>query len=131
MFFGCFHCWLHLFISPTLGFLQVFSFHKLFLLLFFINFLYHDCFFVLFCFLALRFCVAVPRVLWIWEESFSYSQTFFISHSFRTFGTTCFYQGFPGSQQFFFKGCRASNRGSKHRPSPSVCLNHTVFSKRN
>ena len=78
---------------------------------------------------ALRFYVDVPRVLRIWE-SFFYSQAFFTLHSFPTFatvprllriwerfftlrefflsythfptfGTTCNYQGFPGSRQFF------------------------------
>ena len=43
------------------------------------------------------FCVAVPRVLRIWE-SFFYSQAFFTLHSFPTFATTCIYQGFPGSR---------------------------------
>ena len=38
------------------------------------------------------------------------------------FGTTCFYQGFPGSQQFFLEVCRAPYWSSKHRSSPSVCL---------
>ena len=38
------------------------------------------------------------------------------------FGTTCFYQGLPGSQQFFLEVCRASYWSSKHRPGPSVCL---------
>ena len=45
-------------------------------------------------------------------------------------GTICFYQEFPGSRQFFLEGYRASHSGSKHRPGPSVCLNHTVFSER-
>ena len=71
----------------------------------------------------------LPRVLQIWESVF-YSQAFFTLQSFPTFGTTWFYQGFHGSWQFFLEGCRASHWGSKHRPSPSVCLNHTVFSKR-
>ena len=51
-------------------------------------------------------------------------------HSFPTFGTTCFYQGFRGSRQFFLECCRASHLGSKHRRGPSGCLNHTVFSRR-
>ena len=48
---------------------------------------------------------------------------------FPTFDTTCFYQGFPGSQQFSLEGCRASHWGSKHRPGPSVCLNRNVQQK--
>ena len=41
------------------------------------------------------------------------------------FGTTCFYQGLPGSRQFFLEVCKVSYWFSKHRPSPSVCLIHS------
>ena len=41
------------------------------------------------------------------------------------FGTTCFYQDFPGSRQFFREVCRTSYWSSKHRPGPSVCLIHS------
>ena len=41
--------------------------------------------------------------------------------------TTCFCKVFPGSWQFFLKGCRASHHGSKHSISPAVCLNHKVI----
>ena len=41
----------------------------------------------------------------------------------------CFYQGFPGSWPFFLYGCGVSHCGSKHSSHPTVCLNHTVFSK--
>ena len=54
----------------------------------------------------------------------------FTLHTFPTFGTICFYHGFPWSWQFFLEGCRASHWGSKLRTSLSVCLNHTVFTKR-
>ena len=37
-------------------------------------------------------------------------------------GTTCFYQGLPGSWQFFLEVWRASYWSSKHRPDPSVSL---------
>ena len=39
------------------------------------------------------------------------------------FGATCFYQGFPGSQQLFLEICRASYWSSKHRAA--VCLIHS------
>ena len=71
----------------------------------------------------------LPRVLRIWKSIF-YSQSFFTLLSFPTFGTICFYQGFPGSLQFFLESCRTSHWGSKHRPDPSICLNQTVFRKR-
>ena len=77
----------------------------------------------------LVFCVDVPWVLWIGESIF-YSQVFFSLHSFPTFGTTCFYQDFSASRQFFLEGCRVSHWVLKHRPGQFVCLNHTVFSKK-
>ena len=43
---------------------------------------------------------------------------------------TCFYQGFPGSWQFFFEVWRASQHSLKHSLSPTVCLNHVVIRKR-
>ena len=39
---------------------------------------------------------------------------------------TCFYQGVPGSWQFFPKDCKTSHGSLKHRPSPFICLNHTA-----
>ena len=41
------------------------------------------------------------------------------------FGTTYFYQGLPGSWQFFLEVCRASYWFSKRRPDASVCLIHS------
>ena len=70
-----------------------------------------------------------PRPLRFWVGIF-FAQAFFTLPSFPTFGTTCFYQGFPGSPQFFLEGCRASHWGLKHRPGPSVCFNQTAFSKK-
>ena len=43
----------------------------------------------------------------------------------RHFGTTCFYQGFPGNPQLFLEIHRASYWSSKHRPRASVCLIHS------
>ena len=40
------------------------------------------------------------------------------------FGTTCFYQGFPGSRKLFLEICRTSYWSSKQKPAPSVCLIH-------
>ena len=37
------------------------------------------------------------------RELYFYSQMFFSLHSFPTFGTTRFYQGFSGSRQFFLE----------------------------
>ena len=82
-----------------------------------------------FCLILLPTFAKVPQVLRIWENFF-YPETFFNLHSFPTFGTTCFYHGFPGSRHFFHEGCRASHWGSKHRPSPYLCLNHILFSKK-
>ena len=105
IFYVCFHYWLHLFTSL---FLQVFLFHHWVYYCFSSVFISPTFFTVaLFCQL-LCFCAVVPPMLRIWE-SFFYSKVFFTIHSFRTFGTTCFYQGIPGA---------------------SICLNYTVFSKR-
>ena len=41
------------------------------------------------------------------------------------FSTTCFYQGFPGSQQLLLQIYKVSYWSLKHRPSPSVCLIHS------
>ena len=82
-----------------------------------------------FCLILLPTFAKVPQVLWIWENFF-YPETFFNLHSFPTFGTTCFYHGFPGSRHFFHEGCRASHWGSKHRSSPYLCLNHIMLSKK-
>ena len=51
-------------------------------------------------------------------------------HSFPTFGTIWFYQGLPGTRQFFLEGCRASASISKDRPglSCSAKSNNTIDS---
>ena len=41
------------------------------------------------------------------------------------FGTTCYYQGLPGSRQLFLEVFGASYWSSNHRPSPSVFLIHS------
>ena len=73
-----------------------------------------------------------PQVLRIWESLF-HPEPFFTLYSFPTFDacttSICFYQDFPGSRQFLLEVCKASHCSSKHRPAPSVCLNHTVFHK--
>ena len=46
--------------------------------------------------------VLLPWVLRIWK-SILYSLVFFTLQTFPTFGTTCFYQGFPGGGSSFLK----------------------------
>ena len=66
-----------------------------------------------------------PRALRFWVDIF-YPHAFFTLHSFpNIFDTTWFFQGLPGSRQFFLDFCRASCWSSKHRPGPSVCLIHS------
>ena len=89
----------------------------------FSKFLYRDCFLS-----GTSFLRCCTRVLRIWESFFHFS-AFFTSHSFLAFGTNCFYQGFPG-KSFSALKVAWSSVGSKHRPGPSVCLNHILFSKR-
>ena len=121
-FFMCFHCLILIFTSVFWMFSSLIAFFHV------TSFLYLDCIFPA-IYQVLRFCVVVPRVLQIWESLF-YPQVLFTLHYFPKFDTTCFYQGFPGSRQFFLEGCRASHWGSKHRPDPFFCLKHTVLSKR-
>ena len=121
-FFMCFHCLILIFTSVFWMFSLLIAFFHV------TSFLYLDCFFPA-IHQVLHFCVVVPRVLQIWESLF-YPQVLFTLHYFPKFGTTCFYQGFPGSRQFFLEGCRASHWGSKHRLDQFVCLKHTVLSKR-
>ena len=70
--------------------------------------------------------IFLPRALRFWVGIF-YPQAFFTLRSFTDiFYSTCNYQGFPGSLQFFLKVCTASCWwSSKHRPGPSVCLIHS------
>ena len=69
--------------------------------------------------------IFLPRALRFWVGVF-YPQAFFTLRSFTDiFDSTCVYQGFPGSRQFFLEVCRASYWSSKHRPGPSVCLIHS------
>ena len=74
-------------------------------------------------FILNHFVIFLPWALLFWVGIF-YPQTFFTLCPSWHFGTTCFYQGFPGIRQLFLKICRASYWSSKHRPGPSVCLIH-------
>ena len=107
----------------------MFSFHHWLLLLFFwffdfTNFLYHNCFFV-----RHFICVLLCHECYGFERAFLLLGILTL-YAFPTFGTTCFHQGFPGSSQFFLKGCRTFHWGSKCNTGSSVCLSHTVFSQR-
>ena len=82
-----------------------------------------------YCFLSgILFCVtvAVPQVLRIWESVFA------LRHFLPCTPLHCvFIKGFPGRWQFFLEESRVFHCSSRHRPSLSVFLNHTVqqFSK--
>ena len=80
---------------------------------------------------------ALPQLLLI---AFSFSSTasatvlsahflptgvFYLTHLPDIFGTSCFYQGLPGTRQFFLEVCKASYWSRKHRLGPSVCLTHS------
>ena len=99
--FGCFHCWLHLFTSVS-------SLPWLFL----------SGTSFLCCYTAKAtggfYFTLLPD---IWCN---------VGCSNNTIAPTCF----PGRKQFRFEDYGASHWCSKQRPGPSVCLNHTVFSKR-
>ena len=69
----------------------------------------------------------------IYSERYGFEWAFFTHRLLyltllrNIFGTTCFYQGLPGSQQFFLEVCRAAYSFLKHRPGPSVCFWFTVI----
>ena len=64
----------------------------------------------------------LPQVLRIWESVF-YLQAFFTLHP------SCFLR-LPWRHQFNIKVRRSSCCGSKHSRGLTICLNHTVFTKR-
>ena len=67
----------------------------------------------------------LPQALRFWVGVF-YPQALFTLRSFTdNFDSTCVYQDFPGSRQFFLEVCRASYWSSKHRPNQSVYLIHS------
>ena len=113
----CFHCWLHFLTSPL--FVQVFLLHHWFSDCFFecfhfTNFLYHDGFFARhFVFVLLyRECYGC--------ESFFYSQAFFTLYFFSTFGTTCFYQVFPGASSSTLKVVAGPPTGVRNTGLPHL-----------
>ena len=75
----------------------MFSFLQIFLLL--IAFVY---FTVSLLFVTYFVFVLLHLVLRIWKSIFYY-HAFFTLHSFPTFGTICFYQGFPGTDSSALK----------------------------
>ena len=58
------------------------------------------------------------------SEHFLPTGIFYVTLLPDIFGTTCFYQGFPGSRKLFLEICRTSYWSSKQKPAPSVCLIH-------
>ena len=56
---------------------------------------------------------------------FLLTSVFYLTHLPHIFATTFFYQGLPGSRQFFLEVCRASCWSLKYWPSPYACLIHS------
>ena len=67
----------------------------------------------------------IYRERYSFEWAFSTHRRYLTYAPSRNFGTTCFYQGFPGSRQLFLKIFRASYWSSRHRSGPFVCLIHS------
>ena len=90
-------------------------------ILFIYLFIFDYCFSAVF-FVMVFFFVLLCSGCYGFKRAFFYPQAFCTLHSFSTFCssviTTCFYQGFPGSQQFFNEACMASFYGLKYRPGP-------------
>ena len=55
-----------------------------------------------------------------------YDRPFLLTLLPDIFGATCFYQGLPGSWQFFLEVCRASCWSSKCRPNPAVFIHVNI-----
>ena len=85
-----------------------------------------DNFILTFWILLLQFC----RERYGFEWVFLPTGVFYLTLLPKISATTCFYQGLSESWQFFLEVCRASCWSSKHRPGPSVCLNHSNRQKR-
>ena len=112
-------------ITVSLG---VFTSSLIFLLFFecfdFTNFLYHDCFLPVSSFLC---CCTVSVT--DWRELFLLSGILYLT-LLPNIWHNLLLSRLPWGRQFSLEGCTASHWGLKHRPSPSFCLNHTVFSKK-
>ena len=123
----------HFFVFSFLftSYFSSFLFFLVFISSFYCFFRYFSCSLYLFISLFLRFLLLLLRMLRIWENNF-YSHTFFTLHSFQMFGTTCFYQGFPGAdrrqvgslQPWRLQGIPLR---FETQTCPSLYLNHTVF----
>ena len=72
--------------------------------------------------------IVFPQVLQILEGAFYTQAFFYLTLLPHILVKIYFYQGFPESQQFDLKICRAS-WGSKHSSSRTVCLNHRTIRK--
>ena len=112
-FFGCFHFFmfflLDVFISSCFHFFRRFWVFSL--LVAFVHFTVSSLFLYCCC-----YC-----------ECYGFEKAFFTLRCFFNLTLlSCFYQGFPGASSSALK-VAGWNWGSKHRPDPSVCLNHTVF----
>ena len=59
------------------------------------------------------------------SEHFLPTSVFYFALLPHIFATTCFYQGLPGSRQFFLEVFRASCWSSKNKLVPAVCLIHS------
>ena len=65
----------------------------------------------------------------LYHKCYELEGTFFIHRHFLPFFTQLLLSSLPWDLQFCLEGCRASHPSSKHRFSPSVCLNHSVQQK--
>ena len=70
------------------------------------------------------FCYLLTASATVLSGHFLPTGVFYLTLLPSILGTTCFYQGLPGSRQLFFEICRASYWSLKHRPCQSICLIH-------
>ena len=83
-----------------------------------------------------QFLLCLPGTLFLccYRECYGYARAFFDLRRFLPYTPSDIWHNllssrFHWGRKFSFECCRASHRGSNHRPGPSVCLNDTVFSK--
>ena len=134
LFFGCFHCWLHFFMSTTFlypnCFFAAFLPGNSFLCCCTVNVTVWASFFTLRCFLTYTPFPHFPQ----YPDCYGFDSRHFLTYTpsrhltQRDVAPTCF-QGLPGSRLFFFEVAGLPNCGS-NRSSPSFSLNHILFNKK-
>ena len=99
-------------------------------------------FLFLFLFIFIPSCFRIFRCFYCWlhlftslflyclcfyRECYGFERALFTLRHFLSYTPFLLWWRLHWGRKFCLEGCRASHWGLKHRPSPSVCLNNTVF----